>query len=64
MRFLITGFEPQFGIKKTPSGEIAKLWASGMISVPGVEVKAVVLPQVFGVAGKETCSEMRNCSFT
>ena len=58
MRILITGFEPQFGIKKTPSGEIAKLWASGMLSVPGVEVRAVVLPQIFGVAGKDTCSEV------
>lgn len=58
MKCLITGFEPQFGIKKTPSGELAKLWRDGMISVPGVEVKALILPQIFGTAGKETCEEI------
>lgn len=58
MRFIITGFEPQFGIKKTPSGELAKLWRDGLISVPGAEVKSIVLPQVYGVAGRETCNEI------
>jgi pyroglutamyl-peptidase len=58
MRCLITGFEPQFGIKKTPSGELAKLWADGMLSVPGVEVMAKVLPQVFGVAARDTCADI------
>jgi pyroglutamyl-peptidase len=48
MRVLISGFEPSWGIRKTPSGELAKLWASGEISIEGVEVRSVVLPQVFG----------------
>lgn len=48
MRVLISGFEPIWGIKKTPSGELAKLWASGDVSVEGVETRAVVLPQVYG----------------
>ena len=48
MRILITGFDPQWGIKKTPSGEVAKLWANGDLQVPGIETHAVVLPQVFG----------------
>ncbi len=48
MKVLITGFEPQWGIKKTPSGEVAKLWADGTLTVEGVEVRSLVLPQLFG----------------
>jgi len=48
MRVLISGFEPIWGIKKTPSGELAKLWAEGPLTVEGVDVRAIVLPQVFG----------------
>ena len=47
MKILITGFEPSWGIKKTPSGEIAKIWADGTLKVDGVEVRAIVLPQLF-----------------
>lgn len=62
MRVLITGFEPQFGIKKTPSGELAKLWQSQLISVPGVDVDAIVLPQIFGMASEITCSKIMEFS--
>src|SRR5512135_222996 len=59
MRVLITGFEPQWGIKKTPSGEVAKLWASGDIQVPGIETHGVVLPQVFGKSAEIAIAEIQ-----
>ena len=58
MRCLVTGFEPIFGIKRTPSGELAKLWSSGSLSVPDVDVKSIILPQLFGVAAQRTCTEI------
>ena len=48
MRILITGFEPIWGVKKTPSGDFAKLWQDGSLSIAGVEIKSLVLPQVYG----------------
>lgn len=48
MRILISGFEPSWGIKRTPSGDLAKLWSMGDIHIEGVEIRAVILPQVFG----------------
>jgi pyroglutamyl-peptidase len=59
MRVLITGFDPIWGIKKTPSGDLAKLWQQSMISVPGVEVKALVLPQVFRQCTDIVISEIK-----
>jgi pyroglutamyl-peptidase len=47
VKVLFSGFEPQWGTKKTPSGELAKVWASGSLKVDDVEVRAVVLPQLF-----------------
>jgi pyroglutamyl-peptidase len=48
MRVLLSGFEPSWGIKRTPSGELAKVWAEGALAVEGVDVRSVVLPQLFG----------------
>lgn len=58
MKAIITGFEPIWGIKKTPSGEVAKLWADGSVSVPGVEVKGLVLPQQFGLCTRMLSTEI------
>jgi len=58
MRILITGFEPSWGIKKTPSGELAKLWADGSLKVDGVDVRALVLPQLFGKAAEIVVGEI------
>jgi len=56
MRVLVSGFEPIWGIKRTPSGDLAKLWQSGEMPVPvGVEVKALLLPQVFGMCTNAVC---------
>jgi pyroglutamyl-peptidase len=60
MKILITGFDPIWGIKKTPSGDLAKLWMDGSLSVPGVEVKALVLPQVFQKCTEITVSEIKS----
>ena len=57
MRCIITGFEAQYGIKRTPSGELAELWQSGALEVPGVEVKSLVLPQLFS-AHEILCTEI------
>jgi len=56
MRVLISGFDPIWGIKKTPSGDLAKLWEEGSISVDGVDIRAVVLPQKFAKSTEELCS--------
>jgi len=47
-RVLISGFDPQWGIHKSPSGDLAKIWLNKEVCVPDVEVHAIVLPQVFG----------------
>ena len=60
MRVLITGFEPTWGIKKTPSGELAKLWAGGELTVPGIEVQSMVLPQVFGKSAEIVIAEIQS----
>lgn len=57
-RCLITGFEPSYGIKKTPSGELAKIWRDGVVSVNGVETRAMVLPQIFDVSAEMTIAEI------
>lgn len=57
MKCIITGFEAQYGIKKTPSGELAALWQSGALTIPGVEIKSIVLPQLFS-AHKILCTEI------
>jgi pyroglutamyl-peptidase len=57
MRCIITGFEAQYGIKRTPSGELAELWQSGALEVPGIEVKSLVLPQLFS-AHEILCTEI------
>ncbi len=59
MRVLITGFEPQWGIKKTPSGELAKLWANKELQIPGMEVLGMVLPQVFGKSAEMVIAEIQ-----
>jgi len=53
----MTGFEPAPGIDKTPSGELAKLWASETI-VPDLEVRSVILPQVFRACTKAAVAEV------
>jgi pyroglutamyl-peptidase len=58
LRALITGFEPIWGIKRTPSGELAKLWKDEALSVENVEVRSLVLPQVFGQCTEMVCTEI------
>ncbi len=58
MRVIVSGFDPIWGIKKTPSGELAKLWEEGSLKVPGVEVMGVVLSQKFEKCTEELCSEI------
>ena len=58
MRAIVSGFEPIWGIKKTPSGEVAKLWAEGAIGVHGTEVLGVVLPQQFGASTEMLMAEI------
>ncbi len=53
----MTGFEPAPGIDRTPSGELAKLWASEAL-VEGLEVRSVVLPQVFRACAKAAIAEV------
>lgn len=60
MKALISGFEPIWGIKRTPSGDLAKLWSTNQISVPGVEVQSLVLPQVFRKCTDILISEMKS----
>lgn len=58
MKILISGFEPSWGIKKTPSGEVAKLWSDGTLKVDGVEVHGIVLPQLFGKSTRIVVGEI------
>jgi len=48
MRAIISGFEAIWGIKRTPSGDFARLWQDGSLSIPGMETRGVVLPQIYG----------------
>lgn len=57
MKMLMTGFEPAPGIDRTPSGELAKLWASEVM-VEGLEVRSVVVPQVFRVCTRAAIAEI------
>ena len=58
MKAIITGFEPIWGIKKTPSGDLAKMWKDKLVSVQGVDVKAFVLPQLFTKSTEMLISEI------
>ncbi len=58
MRVLITGYEPAYGIKKTPSGEIARMYQEGSIFITGVDTFGLVLPQSFDRQGELLRSEM------
>lgn len=59
MRILISGFDPIWGIKKTPSGELAKMWQSeDMPKIPGLEVRSVILPQMFTKSTELLCDEI------
>ena len=58
MRVLITGYEPAYGIKKTPSGEIAKAFADGSTFLNNVETFGVVLPQSFAYQSERLISEL------
>ncbi len=60
MRALITGFEPIWGIKRTPSGDLAKLWQDGSLAINGLEVQSLILPQVFGRCTEITCQAIRS----
>ncbi len=57
MKMLMTGFEPAPGIDRTPSGELAKLWARETI-VGDLEVRSVVVPQVFRICTKAALAEV------
>ena len=57
MRVLLSGFEPQWGIVKTPSGELAKVWINKDIDLPGIEIRALVLPQVFNKSSEILIAE-------
>lgn len=58
MRLLITGFEPAPGVRRTPSGELARLWAKEKLAPPSIEVRAVVLPQIFQTCIRLACTEI------
>ena len=58
LRALFSGFTPLWGIKKTPSGELAKVWQSGDVKVEGVEATGIVLPQQYGLCTKLICDEI------
>lgn len=57
-RVILTGFEPAYGIRKTPSGDLMGVYMRGEISIPGVEVHPLILPQVFGTSSQIVISEM------
>jgi pyroglutamyl-peptidase len=57
MKMLMTGFEPAPGIDRTPSGELAKLWAREVM-VDGLDVRSVVVPQVFRACTKLAIAEI------
>lgn len=57
MKMLMTGFEPAPGIDRTPSGELAKLWAREAL-VEGLDVRSVILPQVFRACAKAAIAEV------
>jgi pyroglutamyl-peptidase len=58
VKVLLTGFEPIWGIRRSPSGDLAKLWEEGAVSVPGVEVRGLVLPQLYGKSTEILCTEI------
>jgi pyroglutamyl-peptidase len=58
VRVLLTGFEPIWGIRRSPSGDLAKLWGEKAVSIPGVEVKGLVLPQLYGKSTEILCTEI------
>lgn len=54
----MTGFEAAWNVKKTPSGELAKMWAKNEDLVPGAEVRSIVLPQIFRQCTRAVCAEI------
>jgi len=58
VKVLLTGFEPIWGIKRSPSGDLARLWEEGAVSIPGVEVKGLILPQLYGKSTEVLITEM------
>ncbi len=60
MKLLLTGFQPGFGIKRTPSGEIVKLWQDGSLFIPGVDITTLVLPQLFDQAAELVINEINS----
>jgi len=58
MRVLVTGYEPAYGIKKTPSGDIARMISDGAVFINGVDTFGLVLPQSFEDQGQLLRSEM------
>jgi pyroglutamyl-peptidase len=59
MRVILTGFEPTWGIKRSPSGELAKLWQNGSLRVNGVDVRAMYLPQIYGESAQLVITEIQ-----
>lgn len=58
MRVLLSGFHPQWGWTRSPSHDLAKIWQDGLVSVEGVEVKSVILPQIFDQDASILCNEI------
>lgn len=58
IKIMVTGFEPSWGIKKTPSGEFVKLWETNHLKFEGGEIIPVILPQLFGVSTKMLWSKI------
>jgi len=60
VKILISGFEPIWGVKKTPSGELAKLWQRTDLPLPeGVETRSIILPQRYGVCTEMLCDQIK-----
>lgn len=59
LKAILTGFHPQWGLKKSPSGELAKLWQS-TLNTTEAEVKSLVLPNEFKAASETLQSEIIN----
>ncbi len=58
MRVLLSGFHPQWGWTRSPSHDLAKIWQDKLVSVEGVEVKSIILPQIFDQDGSIICNEI------
>jgi pyroglutamyl-peptidase len=47
MKILISGFEPIYNLKRTPSGDLVSTFVSNEIKQTDVELQAIILPQIF-----------------